>query len=184
MKKSITDYFLQQTLKKQLNRQKRRAKKEMDLRTARSISILFDATDPENRARVLDFAQALQQKGKKIYILAFLNDKEKHERSFPFDYFNVANINWVGVPKSHKIDNFLSKQSDIFFNMSPKAHLSLEFIATLVTSHFKIGTYTNQPFGYDVIFPAPTSVSAYIRQINYFLTKQSVLQYERESALV
>jgi hypothetical protein len=180
----LTTYFLQQKLKTQLKLKKNSTKTAMDLGSAKSISILFDATNPENRARTLDFAQYLQQKGKKIHILAFLNDKEKHERSFPFDYFNLNHLNWAGVPKSQRLDAFLEKKSDIFLTITPMVNHSLDFVAALATAHLKIGTFTHSLFGYDVMFSAQSGIATYLQQINYFLTKQSVLQYERESALV
>jgi hypothetical protein len=184
LKKTFTTYFLQQKLKAQLKLKKRTTKSAMDLGSAKSVSILFDATNPENRAHALDFAQYLQKKGKKIYVLAFLNDKDKHERSFPFDYFNLTNLNWAGVPKCQKLDDFLEKKSDILLTITPRVNHSLDFVAALAQSHLKIGTFTDSFFGYDVMFSVQSGMAAYLQQINYFLTKQSVLQYERESALV
>ena len=85
----LHQYFLQKKMKK--NTVERYS---MSFDKAKSIGILFDATNPENRNIVDSYRQSLQNKGKKVEMLAYIDDKQDHEQEL-FKYFNRKNLTWT-----------------------------------------------------------------------------------------
>ncbi len=105
---------------------------------AQSVAILFDATDPGQRDEAVRYGQALQQKGKRVGYLAFIDDKQVYE-SLPFPYFNRKNLDWKEVPSGEEVQNFLSREWDALFFLTNSAPPPLHYVAALAKSHLKIG---------------------------------------------
>ena len=80
----------------------------LNIRHAKRIGILFDASHAEDIITVTKYAESLSQKNKEVSILAFQNNKEKENNDPRF--FNQLDINWFNIPSHEKIDNFHQKK--------------------------------------------------------------------------
>ena len=144
---------------------------------AHAVAIIFDATPLENRKWVDAFAQKLRNKGKRVTLFGFLNDKNKP--SFPFRFFNKKEVDWRGIPKGFEVEKFLSESYDMLYAFYIGENMPLEYIGTLAKANFKIGAYNKKGMLYDVsIDTEHIDLQYLISQTEYFLTKITKSQDE------
>ena len=64
----------------------KRTVKDMNIDSAQSIGILFDASEVDNRKSIMQYAERLRKKGKKVYLLGFISTVDK-EATLRFLFF-------------------------------------------------------------------------------------------------
>jgi hypothetical protein len=136
----------------------------------KTVALIFDATILENRKIVEAFAQKLRNKGKRVTLIAFFNDKTKP--SLPFNFFNKKEITWKGIPNNTEADNFLRQEYDILYCLFTGENLPLEYIGAMTKAHFKVGPYTDDLTRYDFMIDTQnTDLQYFINQIEFYITK-------------
>ncbi len=116
------------------------SRKTTNLENAKSVGILFDATDPKNRQTVADFAAKLARLGKKTRLLGFVNLTEKQvPTELPFVHFNKKNTNWYGRPTSDKAEAFCKEKFDLMLCLFSGENRPLEWIAARSSARMKAG---------------------------------------------
>lgn len=154
----------------------------MYLDNAATIGILFDGTEPAEREMVLEFAEQLKTKGKKVKLLAFFNNKLKSE-NFTFDHFNRQQVDFALRPKSHESKDFLEQPFDLLLNLSRKSILPLDYLAAHSKARFRVGPFTEKTFCYDLMIElAPQKgLKAFIQQVEFYMKS---MRSKREVAAV
>ena len=153
----------------------------VEFSAAKSIGILFDATDASSRTRVLDYAQDLINNGKKVNLLGFVKTKQK-DLNFPFKFFTLQNVSWKMIPESATINEFLSKKFDILISLylpTPKTKLinkPLEYISALSKANLRVGPFCENTNSYDLIIDTPKNANLeyLIKQVEFFLYRINV----------
>lgn len=166
-------FFHRYFLKKQLQQFKRSNKnRSISFGNARSIGILFNATELDNRKTAMKYAENLKAKGKKVKLLGFF-DNQMEDENFTFDHFNRKQLDWALRPKSEVVSAFLKQPFDYLINIEPETNLYSEYIATLSQAHLKVGPYTEQSACYDLMIDAKdkTNVWDFINNIELLLEK-------------
>lgn len=142
----------------------------MYLDNAATIGILFDGTDPAEREMVLEFAEQLKNKGKKVKLLAFFNNKLKSD-NFTFDHFNRQQVDFALRPKSQESKDFLGQAFDLLLNLSRKSILPLDYIAALSKARFRVGPFTEKIFCYDLMIELPekAGLKSFMQQVEFYM---------------
>jgi hypothetical protein len=127
----------------------------VNLDTARSVSILFDATQVDERKVVTDFARQLQHKGTTVRLLGYFTT-DIGESTFAFPAFTRQDLNWYGVPKKQPaVDDFLRAETDLLLVLQAQATPLFDYLAALTPAAFKVGPVSYTTPAYDVMLDVP-----------------------------
>lgn len=126
-------------LNKQLN-ELRVSRKACNFAQAKSIAILFNATDIANHPAILNYRKELETDKKKVKILGYI-DTSRKDNFLSFDYFSNSHLNWHKKPVGHVIDDFIQTPFDILINAYHNEALPLRYISLLSKAKFRIGIY-------------------------------------------
>lgn len=139
---------------------------------AKSIGILFDASELPDREVVIRFAEQLRKQGKSVKLLAFVDGRAELE-NFPFGAFNRKNIDWLQRPSGDAVKDFLHQPFDILLNFGMKENMALEYIATLSKASYRVGPFSRSTHCYELLIDLPASqkLPDLIKQIEFFLQK-------------
>ncbi|MGK0366134.1 MAG: hypothetical protein ACI85O_003205 [Saprospiraceae bacterium] len=153
-----------------------RAKRaSVDFDRAETVGLLFDATELNNREIVLKFAKSLENKGKKVRLLGFVNIKEETD-NLAFPNFNLKSLNLALMPESSTdVQEFMKKDFDILINLSLDETVPLEYIAALSNAKFRVGPFTERTVCYELMIDVTKrkSLDAFIHQAQFFLEKMN-----------
>lgn len=150
----------------------RRTRRTHTLASARSIGVLFDATNDKVRREMADFVKKLEKDGKKVNLLGFFNSKQAPTDT-SFDVFFLKEINWKGQPKSVKSDSFSAEKFDLLLSYNPDACPALDWVAVASQAAMKIGLATRQPNDFDIQLETPEEkgLSFFTEQLHLYLDK-------------
>ena len=150
----------------------------MYLDNAKSIGILFDGTDPEDRKVVLDYAEKVKNAGKKVSSLAFFDNKLKSE-NFTFHHFNRLQLDFALRPKCKDASEFAEQRFDLLLNLSNRSVLPLDYIAARSKARFRVGPFTEKTFCYDLMIDhsGKNDLGAFLQQVVFYMKKMRP-QYE------
>jgi hypothetical protein len=169
-------HSLRQTLLHKAMRQllvvQKRKRQVFTLESARTVAVLFDATDDKTRREVLGFVENLQKKGKKVNTLGFFNLKQMTENQ-TFDFFTLKETTWTGQPKSDKAAAFTSVKTDLLICFNPADLSALSWMAAASQSAMKIGYVSQRPHDLDLQLeiPADKGIRFFIEQMALYLDK-------------
>ena len=174
------NYYLNKRLK--LERFDRNA---MDFEQAKSIGILFDATENNSRQEVIKYAELLSKNGKKVKLLGFINNKLQ-EANFSFNSFTKQNLSWSMIPQGIAIEEFIKKDFDVLINLylpnrqGNLGNLPIEYISTFSKAHLRVGPFSENHESYDLIIDTPqgADLQHLIKQVDFFLNRINSPVYE------
>lgn len=151
----------------------------VDFDVAKSIGILFDATDPISKNKVLKYAEKLTKDEKKVTLLGFVATKQT-DLSLPFKFFTPKDINWKMIPEGHDIEQFMTSKFDILINLYLGENLSFEYISALSNANLRVGPYSENTCSFDLIIDTPMEkgVEHLIKQVEFFLNRINSPAYE------
>ena len=165
-----------------VSRSKQVSSKSLSFETAKSIAFLFNAEDPEVISGVEKYAESLQKKGKKTFLLG-LNAASKDLLDISFPCLNKKNIDWVGRPIGTLIDEWFNQPVDVVIHVSAQRNELLEYITALTPAGLRIGPATDNTSCYDLMLdvPADTTPQTFFKQMENLLGK---IQVRNESTLL
>ncbi len=144
------------------------------LPTAKTVGILFDGTSPEERESVLSYAKGLEKEGKKVRLLAFVDQKENGEE-LPFTYFDRKKLDWALRPICQEVKAFEEFTFDLLLNLTQKAVAPLDYIAARSRARFRVGPFTGRLHSYDLMLDCKEGrgLEHFIKQVVTYLGKMS-----------
>lgn len=150
----------------------KRQRKSHTLESARTIGILFDATQEKHKAETLDFARSLEKKGKKVQLLGYVKVKQP-PTGLDFDLFIQKELNWIGLPKSEKALTFIKEKPDLLLCFNPADEAPMAWLAAQSQASMKIGFVTDYPNDFDMILeiPAEKGIRYFTEQLHQYLDK-------------
>ena len=159
----------------QLQHQSRK-RKVHHLSTARTIALLFDASQEKNKKEVLDWAKSLEKGGKKIYLLGFLGLKKMPEPVPDFPCFTKKELKFNLEPQGEKVTAFLSENIDLLLCFNPDEQLCIEWLAIKSKAAMKIGNATKHPNDFDlqIDIPVEKGVPFFAKQLAEYLNNISL----------
>ena len=160
-------HFLNKELK-----QRHRSPQSMNWRDAKSIGVLFDATDLDIRQTALKFKEKLKKEGKKVRLLGFF-DGDQNNANFTFAHFNRKQIDWAFRPAAREVQEFIETPFDLLLNIEPITREHTEYIAALSRARLKVGPVADYFDCYDLMIEAADNrnVHAFIQQTEGLLKK-------------
>lgn len=167
-KQKAGEFFL-----KKLSIANKRKPKSCGLMDAKTIGILYNASESGNREIVKKFVSKLKEDKKNVSTLGYFSQKEMAADTLAkldFDYFSKKDINWHLRPYSKVISNFCNESFDILINLSTHTTLPIEYVFVMSKSNFKVGRAGKKhlPF-YDLSILAPEDAD--IKQLIDIFTK-------------
>ena len=108
---------------------------------ARTIGILFDADQAEERQIVLEYRNVLQRDDhKKVTLLGYHDQKElSGEERYPC--FCQKDLDWSQTPKGELVEEFIRTPFDWLLALHMHDCAPLEYIAAASAASFRIGHY-------------------------------------------
>ncbi len=177
-------FLLRRSLRQTLTAQNRK-RKAHTLESARTIGILFDATEEKDRKDVLGLVRSLEDgQKKKVRLLGFVNSKQPLDQT-QFPQFTQKDVRWNGKLDSMAVVNFVAEKFDLLLCLDKDHTLPIAWVAAASRAAMKIGTTTPPPHDFDMVLetPADKGVRFFIDQLNLYLGKIVPSKHEPASAL-
>jgi len=156
-----------------------------DFEDSKTIALLFDATDPEQRYQIMDFENELIKRGKYVRKLAFINSKEPNE-NLAFKYFNKTTLDFYLKPTGSEVEDFLNTPFDILINLSMNANIPCEYICALSSAHLRVGPFTEKTYCYDLMIDTSggnKDLRHFINQVDFFLRRMNSKKKHEAAAI-
>jgi hypothetical protein len=171
MLEKLRSALLKKSIRRVLGEQ-RRARKAHNLDSARSIAVLFDATQSKHKDETLEFVRKIEQKGKKVQLLGYFNTKQAPtDPGFPS--FSQKQTDWIGVPKPEALGSLAQEKTDLLLCLNPEDNATLAWVAARAQAAMKIGFVTELPNDLDLALeiPADKGVRFFTEQLHLYLEK-------------
>lgn len=142
----------------------------------KTVGILFDASNPEDFELVKRYVVFLREHAKKVKVMGFFSAKQIPSLTYSkleYDFFSSKEINWLGKPTTHIIDNFIDEPYDLLIDLNIHDHFALKYIAALSQAKFKVGKYKEADESiYDMMIDADNTqtLKYFLRQIDTYIT--------------
>lgn len=142
----------------------------------KTVGILFDASNVEDFELVKRYVVFLREHTKKVKVMGFFSAKEIPALTYSkleYDFFTSKEINWLGKPTTHLIDNFINEEYDLLIDLNIHDHFALKYIAALSKAKFKVGKYKEEDESiYDMMIDADNTqtLKYFLRQIDTYIT--------------
>ena len=131
-------------------RTNKRLKEVISLEKAKSIGILYDATNTEQIKRIEPFVKYFFELKKEVKALGYVNKKKLDDCHIPklnYDFFYLKDLNWYYKPQNYIIENFIKKEYNIIINLSDSNCIPIKYLVASSLAHFKIGQFEE---GYEI----------------------------------
>ena len=128
----------------------KRLKEVISLEKAKSIGILYDATNTEQIKRIEPFVKYFFELKKEVKALGYVNKKKLDDCHIPklnYDFFYLKDLNWYYKPQNYIIENFIKKEYNILINLSDSNCIPIKYLVASSLAHFKIGQFEE---GYEI----------------------------------
>lgn len=139
-----------------------------NLEEAKTIGLLFDATDVDDRKKSLAYADKLRKQGKRVTVLGFIATVDK-EATFSFDFFTLRQIDWAQRPQGEAISHWLGQDFEVLVCLFPQTAKFTEYLALHTRAALKIGPVAVNASAYDLMLDMPAKSSP----------QQIITQYEK-----
>lgn len=115
----------------------------MNLKSAKSALIVYDATDPIKRKEIINFARFLKEEGLTTDTIAYYKKKNK-EDELPQDelgyvFFDKKSCNFLGFPIDNKLKKKMVREYHMMIDLNLHHNFTLEVISSLSKANFKVG---------------------------------------------
>lgn len=125
-----------------------RQTKVCNIDEAKTIGIVFNATNTVSFEIIKDFTKILTQKKIEVSVLGYVHSKKLIDHYLyrkGFDFFTKNNLNWYNRPVSDTVEDFIKKPYDILINLSLEKYYPIQYVLALSPSSFKVGKYFDEP---------------------------------------
>ncbi len=131
------NYFLSGEVK-----ELRRNKMFMNMQDAKTVGIVFNATDKGDFDLVKKYITYLKEMKKRVKAIGFYDQKTTPESSYSkleYDFFCRKDLTWYNAPNSVYVKNFMVDQYDILLDLNLQDIFPLHYISSLSKASFKVG---------------------------------------------
>ncbi|TAL63113.1 MAG: hypothetical protein EPN85_00910 [Bacteroidetes bacterium] len=137
IKSSAGNYFLSEEVKS-LNR----SKMFVNMQDAKTVGIVFNATDSDDFELVKKYITYLREMKKRVKAIGFYDQKNIPALAYSkleYDFFCRKDLTWYNAPKSIYVKNFMDDQYDILLDLNMDDVFPLRYISSLSKASFKVG---------------------------------------------
>jgi hypothetical protein len=162
-------------LRKKISRMKR-SKFRGNINGARSIGIVWDASNPEEFTVLSQFHQKMNEKNIDVRILGYYPGKHLPDRCTAIRYLTCLksqDINIFYRPVAQEANSFMSTRFDILIDINFRQLFPLQYISSLSMAGFKVGIFDNgfenPPYDLMMELNKNTDINTYLTQVVYYL---------------
>ena len=133
-------------------RANKRLKEVSNLEKAKSIGILYEATNVKQIKKIEPFVKYFFDLKKDVKALGYVNKKRLDNCHIPklnYDFFYLKDLNWYYKPQNYIIDNFIQKEYDILINLCDSSVIPIKYLVASSIARFKIGIFEENYQIYD-----------------------------------
>ncbi len=115
-----------------------------NIKEAKTIGILFNATHQISFEIVKAFVKDLSMKKKAVDILGFVDSKQLIDHYLyrkGFDFFTRSQLNWYYKPIVPNVEKFIVKPFDLLIDLSLDDPFPIHYIIACSLAKFKVGRY-------------------------------------------
>lgn len=120
----------------------KRDRRFMNLEEAKTVGIVFEATDNADFELVKKYITYLREMKKRVKAIGFYNQKNIPALSYSkleYDFFCQKDLNWHNSPNSIYVKNFIDDKFDILLDLNLNDLFPLRYISSLSKASFKVG---------------------------------------------
>ena len=113
-----------------------------NLQTAKSIAVLFDASEEADYKRVAGFVRHLQSLEIQVYGIGYLKHKlvpHYCQQTLSYDFYTISQQNFFHVPNAPFVADFLPKEYHMLIDLNLNDIPSMKYLAAASRAQFKIG---------------------------------------------
>lgn len=139
IKNNIAYWLLNKAIKKN-----RRDSAFHNYDSAKSIGIIFNATQQNTYELAKKYIKTLTDRGLSVKSLGYVDSKEVldfYQKSLHFEYFSRQNLNWFGKPNNPNTQSFINTKFDILIDLSIVEDFPIQYIVGTSKAQFKVGCY-------------------------------------------
>jgi hypothetical protein len=133
----------------------KRTRETHNFETAKTAGILFTPSDQISFEQIKHFIGFLSHYKIQIFVLGFIDSKIIPE-NFLFwkgiNLFSRKELSWSMIPKAQIVTDFIDKPFDLLLDLSLTDSFPVEYITRLSKSKFKVGRFTHNHTGLDLMF--------------------------------
>jgi len=152
-----------------------RKQRFVNLNNAQNVGVIFDATHQSLVLTSNKFIESLQQEGKKVTGLGYVDTKQAigyFDEYKHLDFFWINDCNWFCKPKSVVVTDFCNSKFDLLIDLTSANIIQLKYIIGISQAQLKIGRDVINKNLYDFILKIgeDKKLSYYIEQIRHYLS--------------
>ncbi len=124
-----------------------REKKFMNMEEAKTIGIVFEASDAGNFELVKKYITYLRDMKKKVKAIGYYDQKNIPPMAYSkleYDFFCQKDLNWYNAPGNVYVKNFMEDKYDILLDLNLNDLFPLHYISTMSKASFKVGKRSEQ----------------------------------------
>lgn len=160
----------------------------VNMQDVHSIGFLYNISTPEFLEDLNNIISFLDKKGILYYGLAIetkkgllpqmerINDMPEYIKELSIkdiSFVERIHLNWIGVPNSDKIDEFVKREFDVFISFNDSGDFTLEYILMGIKTKFIVGMYNNPNSPYTLVLEGENKTMLgymeYLNQIFHYL---------------
>ncbi|MFO7657136.1 MAG: hypothetical protein R6W78_08715 [Bacteroidales bacterium] len=125
-----------------------------NINEAKTVGIIYNATNTVSFEIIKDFTKTLIQKNIEVSALGYVHSKKLVDHYLyrkGFDFFTKNNLNWYYCPESESVEEFIKKPFDILINLCLESYYPINYILALSASRFKAGKFFAEPNYMDLL---------------------------------
>jgi hypothetical protein len=114
---------------------------------AKTIGILYDATEYVSFEIVRDLVKNLTSSSVTISVLGYVNSNKLIDHYLyrkGFDFFSKNDLNWYYKPVSELTEKFINEPFDILIDLSLSFQFPIHYISSLSVAKFKAGRFSKE----------------------------------------
>lgn len=124
-----------------------RDRKFINIQDAKTVGIVFDATNKDDFELVKKYITYLRDLKKKVKAIGYYDQKNIPPMAYSkleYDFFCQKDLNWHNAPTSVYVKNFIEDKYDILLDLNLKNVFPLRYISSLSKAKFKVGKKSAQ----------------------------------------
>lgn len=170
MRKNIGNLFLKRKASK-LNRRIQ----VNNLGSAKTVGILYDATNPRNDEEIKEFMDALKNENLKLESIALFLSKNTAKMPMATAknfYIGIKELSFFRIPYTNDAKKFMDEEYDILIDCNFEKHFSLQYLSSLSRAHFKVGPsggYHQNVCDLTIALKEPIKMKDFLEQTTHYL---------------
>lgn len=179
LKHSLANFRFMRTM-----RTMKRQHRSITFDEARSIGILYNATNERHYETVKQYVKQLRSHHKEVLALGFVDAKQLPAMWYSklgLDFFTRKDLNWQMIPNNLYIQNFIKGKFDILLMLNIENCFPLKYLAAVTEAKFKIGRYDKKNvdiFDMMISMDEKSTFYQFIQQVNHYLNMMSKEQIQ------